>query len=218
MYTRRIIGKKKREPEYWFKIKEAWLEVKYHDNHDKLSKKEFFRNFLKYLEKYGITWDFKDKKGNIKIPNLKDYEYADKNRCFKKYLWDECYEQYEIDRMTTAEQNAVKAYKKSIAKRTIKRLEQIEELDEHEDKLIKQQKEDDVHNEDKILKTEKAKATKEANIREELGLTKTKVEFDGKVKSENLNVEVKPTDQVLKEHEDSISEFVSAIIGKTETG
>lgn len=188
MYTQRIIGKGKREPEYWFKIKQIWLKVKYKDHYDKISKKNFFDNFLEYVNKCGETWDYKDNEGNLKIPNEKDYDHARKHSCFKKYQWDECFEQYETDKMTNAEQKARKAFKKSIPERTLKKLNQIERLDNHTDKLITEQEEFDVNNEKKILQTEKTCAEKLKNIREDLGLNTQKFEFEGNLKQEvNVN-------------------------------
>lgn len=184
MYTQRLIGEGKRESEYWFKIKQIWLEVKYKDHHDKISKKDFFKNFLEHTNKCGKTWDYKDKKGNPKIPNEKDYDHARKHSCFKKYQWDECFEQYEHDRMTNAEQNALKAFKKTIPERTLKKLEQVNRLDNHTDKLLTEQEKYDAPNEKKILQSEKASAEKLKNIREDLGLNTQKFEFEGNVKSD----------------------------------
>ena len=91
--------------------------------------------------------------------------------------------------MTRAEQNARKAYRKSIPERTVKKLQQANELDNHKDKLIAEQKHFDVSNEDKILKTERTSSEILSNIRDELELNKQRFEFDGKVNSEvNVNL------------------------------
>ncbi len=186
MYTQRIIGEGKRESEYWFKIKQIWLKVKYQDHYDKISKRNFFKNFLEYSQKCGETWDYKDKNGNIKIPDEKDYDHARKHSCFKKYQWDECFEQYEHDQMTNAEKKAMKAFKKTVPKRILKELEQIERLEAHTDKLLTEQEQFDVHHEKAIMQTGKVKNAKLNMVREELELNKQRLEFEG-----NLNQNVK---------------------------
>lgn len=184
MYNQPIIGEGTRESPFWFAVKTVWIKIKYKDNFDKISKKEFFRNFTKYCDEYGVTWDCTDKKGNPKIPNIKDYALANKNGYFKKYAWDKCFEQYEHDQMTNAQQKALKAFKKAIPERTLKKLDQINKLDDHTDKLLTEQEEFDVSNEKKILQTEKASAEKLKNLREDLGLNTQKFEFKGNVNKE----------------------------------
>ena len=172
MYTKRIIGNKKRESEYWFQIKKAWLQVKYKERWTKISKKEFFRNFLHYLEKYGIEWDYTDKKGNPKIPDLNDYEYANKNGCFSKYQWDECFEKYEFDHMNDAQKNARKIYDKGIEEKVIENERQTFEINVHINEMLQEQKENNEHHEYRIAKDVETKNNLDDNSRKLLGLDK----------------------------------------------
>lgn len=192
MYSKPIIGKGKREPLFWFKLKQVWLKVKYKDHHNKITKKEFFRNFQKYCDKYGIDWDFTDKKGNVKTPTLKDYEYADKNRCFKKYAWDECFTQYEFDEMTNSDKRKRKIYQKNEEDKLIKNEEQYFRIDEHIDKLLTEQEETDAHNEYRIAKDIESKNQLDEKSRQLLGLDKEEDNTD----SETLTIPDNP------EHED----------------
>lgn len=216
MYTQPIVGKGKRESEYWFKIKQAWLKVKYDDHYDIISKAEFFRNFSKHCNKCGIEWSYKDKKGNPKIPNPKDYENATKHGYFKKYQWDECFEQYEFDRMTGAEQKARKAYQKSIAKRTIRKLNQISELDDHKDMLMNEQSSGEFANEKRIMQTEKTQSSMIAGIREELELNKQKVELEGNMTNTVFNFTPKSNEEILDEHADTFERFIQRRMRKSD--
>lgn len=187
MYTHPIREDGAREPDFWYEIKLVWLKVKYHDTWDSISKSDFFINFQKHCEDRSITWNFKDDDGNIKIPTKKDYDHAAKH-CFKKYRWDECFEQYERDQMTNAEKKALKAFQKTVPKRIIKELEQIERLDAHTDKLLTEQEQFDVHHEKAIMQTGKTKTAKLNMVREELELNKQRFEFEGNVNQEvNVN-------------------------------
>ena len=192
MYSKPIVGKGKREPLFWFKLKQVWLKVKYKDHHDKISKKEFFRNFQQYCEKYGIDWEFTDKKGNLKTPTLKDYEYADKNRCFKKYAWDECFTQYEFDEMTNSDKRKRKIYQKNEEEKLIKNEEQYFRIDEHIDRLLTEQEEIDTHHEYRIAKDIESKNLLDEKSRQIIGLDKEEDNTD----SETISIPDNP------EHED----------------
>ena len=170
MYSKPIIGKGKREPLFWFKVKQVWLKVKYKDHYDKISKKEFFRNFQKYCDKYGITWDFTDKKGNPKVPDIKDYDHARKNSCFKKYAWDECFNQYEFDEMSNSDKRKRKIYQKNEEDKILKNEEQYFRIDEHIDKLLTEQEETDAHKEYRIAKDIESKNQLDEKSRQLLGL------------------------------------------------
>ena len=176
MYTKPIIGKGKREPLFWFKLKQTWLKIKYKDHFDKISKKEFFRNFPKYCEKYGIEWDYTDKNGKPKTPTLKDYEYADKNRCFKKYEWDECFKQFEFDEMSNSDKRKKKLYQKNEEEKILKNEEQYFRIDAHIDKLLSEQEEDEVHHEYRISKDIESKNQLDEKSRQLLGLDKEDLE------------------------------------------
>lgn len=170
MYSKPIIGKGKREPLFWFKVKQVWLKIKYKDHHDKITKKEFFRNFQQYCEKYGITWDFTDKNGNPKIPDIKDYDHARKNSCFKKYAWNECFTQYEFDEMTNSDKRKRKIYQKNEEDKILKNEEQYFRIDKHIDKLLREQEEEDAHNEYRIAKDIESKNQLDEKSRQLLGL------------------------------------------------
>lgn len=170
MYSKPLIGKGKREPLFWFKVKQVWLKVKYKDHDNKISKKEFFRNFKKYCDKYGITWDFTDKEGNPKIPGIKDYDHARKNSCFKKYAWDDCFTQYEFDEMTNSDKRKRKIYQKNEEDKIIKNEEQYFRIDKHIDKLLTEQEEENAHNEYRIAKDIESKNQLDEKSRQLLGL------------------------------------------------
>ena len=212
MYKQRLIDNKRREPEFWFEVKKVWLKIMYKENWGKISKRYFFEHFSELCKKYGIEWNFKDKEGNPKIPNLKDYEYANKNSCFKKYEWDECFEQYENDRITDAEKKAKKTYKKKVYERVLKKLDQLDQLDKHEDKLLKEQ-ENGKNHEDKILKTEKAMRDKERGIKEDLGLNDDKkITLEGNINSNmkatvDLNNNLTP-EELREKDEAYIRQFI----------
>ena len=172
MYSKPIIGKGKREPLFWFKVKQVWLKVKYKDHYDKISKKEFFRNFQKYCDKYGITWDFTDKKGNPKVPDIKDYDHARKNSCFKKYAWDDCFDQYETDRMTESQKRVLKNYNKRIETKVMKNEEQYDRIDSNIDNLLSEQEDMGAHHEYRIAKDIESKNQLDEKSRQLLGLDK----------------------------------------------
>lgn len=99
MYTKRIWKEKAHESEFWYQLKLTWLEFRYKEHWGKISKREFFRNFPKYVEEFDLIWEYEEE-GVIRIPTLKDYETADKNGYFIKYCWDACYEVYKQDQLS----------------------------------------------------------------------------------------------------------------------
>lgn len=186
MHTKPIREPGAREPIYWFLVKQIWCKIKYNDNYNQITKKNFFKNFLKYCKDTGIDWTYKDKKGNIKYPTEEDYEYAAAS-CFKKYKWDECAKSYEEAEMPASLQRAIKIRKKGIEKRTIKNMRHYDELDNHEDKLIQEQRENDKNHEYRIRAIEETKASILTASDKELGLDETKLKIDGK-----FDAKVKP--------------------------
>lgn len=172
MYTQRLIDNNRRESEFWFKVKTAWLEIMYKEHWGKISKKYFFDHFLELCEQYGIDWDYTDKKGNHKIPTSKDYEYANKNSCFKKYAWDECFAQFEKDQMSDIEVKAQQFYKKSIPQKLIKNEEQYQRIDNNIDNSLSEQEDLGAHNEYRIAKDIESKNQLDDKSRQLAGLDK----------------------------------------------
>ena len=175
MYKQPITGEGKRESEFWFKIKTVWLQVKYNPKYNSISKKEFFRNFMDYCEKCGIPWDYTDKKQNKRIPNTKDYDYANKHGCFKKYAWDECFEQYEEDSLTSSERRVLKNRRKRKEPKTNEDWNYIDDIDAELRALMKGQKQG-AHNEYRIAKLVETKIMLENNIDERLEINKEEPE------------------------------------------
>ena len=171
MYTKPICEKGAREPLFWFEVKKVWLQLKYLPKYNSISKKEFFTNFLKYCEIISKDWDCKDKQGNIRIPTIDDYDYASMN-CFSKYKWDECFDQYEIDRMTNSQKRVLKNYNKSIETKVMKNEEQYERIDANIDNMLSEQEDIGAHHEYRIAKDIESKNQLDEKSRQLLGLDK----------------------------------------------
>lgn len=186
MHTKPIREPGAREPLYWFLVKQVWCKVKYNENHNRITKKDFFKNFLKYCKDISFDWTYKDKEGNLKYPTEDDYDYA-AMACFKKYKWDACAESYEEYEMPESLKRAIKIRKKGIEKRTLKNMEHYDDLDALEDRLIKDQKSKGAHNEYRIRAIEESKSAILTASDKELGLDETKLKIDGK-----LDAKVKP--------------------------
>ena len=152
-------------------IKLAWLKVHYKDDFNKISKREFFTNFLQILENMSIPWNCRDENGNLKYPTLEDYDYASKN-CFSKYDWDGCFKQFEMDEMTESDKRKLRFYNKRTEKKLIKNEEQYDRIDAHIDKLLLEQEQDDIHNEYRIAKDIESKNQLDEKSRQILGLDK----------------------------------------------
>lgn len=101
MHTKRIWKQGAHESEFWYTLKIKWCEFKYQEHWGKISKKEFFKNFKDYNEKYNLEWHYTEK-GVVRWPTLKDYDTAWKHGYFRKdkYAWDSCYESYKEDKLS----------------------------------------------------------------------------------------------------------------------
>lgn len=171
MYTKPICENGAREPLFWYEVKKVWLKVKYLPKYNSISKREFFTNFLEYCEMVGIEWGFKDKQGKLKVPTEKDYNYA-ATKCFKKYKWDDCFDQYETDRMTESQKRVLKNYNKRIETKVMKNEEQYDRIDSNIDNLLSEQEDLGAHHEYRIAKDIESKNQLDEKSRQLLGLDK----------------------------------------------
>lgn len=205
MHTKPIIKPGARESEYWYLVKKVWCKVKYNDNYDKITKKYFFKNFLKCCEDVSFEWNYKDKKGNLKYPTEDDYDYASKH-VFKKYEWDNCAESYEEAEMDDSFKRAIKIRKKGREKRTLKNMEHYDKLDAHEDTLIQEQEEGANH-EYRIRAIEETKSSILLASDKELGFDETKLKINGKVDTKVTHQTAEMKAAKLKELKEKMKEM-----------
>ena len=222
-YKKPLCEKGVRERPYAHFIKLCWFEVHFQDIQNKISFRKFCKNFKQIMEnttiiedieaEYDLEWSYYNEDGSLKEPNYEDIKC---NKWRKKYKYSELYGIYKSDKLQSVEMTEREKYIRNLPKLNNHDYDLLDTCYEKEEEYQEKEKttgKDMTYyrnkNNDTISNTDE-------RLRKRNGFDKTKVELDGNIKSENLNVEVKSTEEVLKEHEDSISRFISRRLKKTD--
>ena len=194
------------ETDYAYDAKVVYCKAKLKDKYNQMDIKHFADNFEKILRDIDFEWCHKCKDGTLRIPSYKQIV----NNWFKQHEWEQCSKNYIHPKLKIQKEEAELIYDKSYLPDTIS---DYQELDDYRELLKKELKKEEP---DTKELERLANLIDKTLVRIEKRLNKNVQKFEGNIKSENLNVEVKSTEEVLKEHEDSISRFISRRLKKTD--
>lgn len=194
------------ETDYAYDAKVVYCKAKLKDKYNQMDIKKFADDFEIILRDIDFEWRYKRKDGSLRIPSYKQIV----NNWFKQHNWKQCSANYIHPKLKIQKEEAELIYDKSYLPDTIS---DYQELDEYRELLKKELGKDEPDT--KELERITNLIDKTLN-RIEKRLNKNVQKFEGNIKSENLNIEVPSTEEVLKEHEDSISRFISRRLKKTD--
>lgn len=198
----------KQEPELSKLTKQLYVREQHKNPFKKINYRDFLKNIKEICKIHHFDWTCKYDNGRRKYPSIngnaihwcKNYDYPGAYRIYADLISDENYDELlRLNRiLQDGEVRGLLEEKQNIRN-------QIHNLDHDDSNYSFELK--------RLLESYKLCVSL---IDSELGLDVKRLEVNGNIKSENLNVEVKSTDEVLKEHEDSISRFISRRLKKTD--
>ena len=204
MFTEPKRGNGYRESELCYATKKLGAIVNYYEIYEKITFEYFINHIEKFIKKYEFDWP-EPKPGKDKYP-----KYATAKEWPSKYDYASCVQCFENYQLNFDKNKADSIYDKKSPQDTIS---DFKNYDAYEEQIQKELSKD---NPDPTV-IDKWENLKDRCLNRNAKRTGRDVQkFEGKIKSENLNMNIPTTEEALKENEDTISNFLNRLRGGRE--
>lgn len=190
-----------KEPKMSYDTKKLWAIVKFNDFYEEITFKHFIKNIEHFIKIYEFEWE------HDKYPNL-----GTAQNWYPKYDYNECVECYENYQLENSPRKAEKLWTKRVLNDTISDYKSVDDCN----KNIKKLRQEPKPNVYAIAKEEETRDRIYNRIQGRLGKKKETREHTGNlgIQSENLNLNIQPSEEVLEENEDTFERFIERRLKK----